>query len=422
MVDPGVTTTTAMAVPGGPDLVSVLIVHDRYRQAGGEDVVVANEAALLRGHGHRVSELIVDNDAIPDRAGPLAKARLAANTVWSFSAASAVRHRIEHERPDVVHVHNVLPLLSPAVLAAAHAAGTAVVQTIHNYRLVCPAGTLFRDGGPCEDCVGRSFAWPAVTHACYRSSPTQSAVVATMLAAHRARGTWTRDVDLYLAVSGFVRDRLVAGGLPDDRIVVKSNFVEAGPKAGTAKAARRDGPFLFVGRLTTDKGVDLLLDSWAGATDMPRIEVVGDGPLADQVAASAASNGRVVATGRLDRDEVRDRMLAAPALVFPSRWYEGQPMTIVEAFAAGLPVIAASIGSLPELVEDGVTGLLFEAGDRTGLRRAVAWAVAHPADMRRMGQRALAVYRERFTPEAGYGALIAAYRTAIASRQTAHGG
>ena len=155
---------------------------------------------------------------------------------------------------------------------------------------------------------------------------------------------------------------------------------------------------------------------------MPRIEVVGDGPLADQVAASAASNGRVVATGRLDRDEVRDRMLAAPALVFPSRWYEGQPMTIVEAFAAGLPVIAASIGSLPELVEDGVTGLLFEAGDRTGLRRAVAWAVAHPADMRRMGQRALAVYRERFTPEAGYGALIAAYRTAIASRQTAHGG
>jgi glycosyltransferase involved in cell wall biosynthesis len=423
MVDPGVTTTTTMAAPGGPDLVSVLIVHDRYRQAGGEDVVVANEAALLRSHGHRVSELIADNDAIPDRAGPLAKARLAANTVWSFSAASAVRHRIERERPDVVHVHNVLPLLSPAVLAAARASGTAVVQTIHNYRLVCPAGTLFRDGRPCEDCVGRSFAWPAVIHACYRSSPTQSAVVATMLAAHRARGTWTRDVDLYLAVSGFVRDRLIAGGLPDDRIVVKSNFVEAGSRARTGRAAaRRDGPFLFVGRLTTDKGVDLLLDSWAGATDMPRIAVVGDGPLADLVAASAASNGRIVATGRLDRDGVRDRMHGAPALVFPSRWYEGQPMTIVEAFAAGLPVIAASIGSLPELVEDGATGLLFEAGDRTDLRRAVAWAVAHPAEMRRMGQQALDAYRERFTPEVGYGALIAAYRTAIASREIAHVG
>ena len=170
MGDPGVTTTRATVAPGRPDPVSVLIVHDRYRQAGGEDAVVANEAALLRGHGHRVSELIVDNDAIPDRSGPLAKARLAANTVWSFSAASAVRHRIEREHPDVVHVHNVLPLLSPAVLAAAHASGAAVVQTVHNYRLVCPAGTLFRDGRPCDDCVGLAIPLPAIAHACYRSS------------------------------------------------------------------------------------------------------------------------------------------------------------------------------------------------------------------------------------------------------------
>ena len=419
MGDPGVTTTRTTVAPGRPDPVSVLIVHDRYRQAGGEDAVVANETALLRGHGHRVSELIVDNDAIPDRSGPLAKARLAANTVWSFSAASAVRHRIERERPDVVHVHNVLPLLSPAVLAAARASGAAVVQTVHNYRLVCPAGTLFRDGRPCEDCVGLAIPLPAIAHACYRSSRAQSAVVATMLAAHRARGTWVGDVDAYLAVSGFVRDVLIAGGLPADRIVVKANFVDAGEGAVVTSATgtgRRDAPFLFVGRLTADKGVDLLLDAWAGAPDMPRLEVVGDGPLAGEVVGSEASNGRVVAVGRLDRDGVRARMLAAPALVFPSRWYEGQPMTIIEAFAAGLPVIAASIGSLPELVEEGETGLLFESGDRTDLRRAVAWAVGHPAEMRRMGERALGAYRERFTPEAGYAALTAAYRTAIASR------
>jgi glycosyltransferase involved in cell wall biosynthesis len=248
-----------------------------------------------------------------------------------------------------------------------------------------------------------------------------------MLAAHRVRGTWARDVDLYLAVSRFVRDRLVAGGMPDDRIVVKSNFVDAGPVGasdGTSprRAVRRDGPLLFVGRLTVDKGVDLLLDAWSGAPEMPRIEVVGDGPLADQVVASATSNGRVVATGRLDREGVRARMLAAPTLVFPSRWYEGQPMTIVEAFAARLPVIAASIGSLPELVEDGVTGLLFESGDRSDLRRAVAWATAHPAEMRRMGKAAFEAYRQRFTPEVGYAALMTAYRTAIASREASHAG
>lgn len=408
------------------DPVSVLVVHDRYRQAGGEDVVVANETALLRRHGHRVSEYIVDNDRIADRAGPLSKARLAANTVWSFSAAAAVRRRIERERPDVVHVHNFLPLLSPSVHAAAHGTGVAVVQTLHNYRLVCPAGTLFRDGRPCEDCVGRAVALPAVVHACYRSSRVQSAVVATMLAKHAARGTWERDVDVFLAVSEFIRDRMIAGGLPGERIAVKANFVEddgaeraASPPGGKGG---RDGPLLFVGRLTADKGVDLLLDAWAGTPEMPILEVVGDGPLHDEVGAAAASNGRVVSAGRLDRAAVRARMEAARALVFPSRWYEGQPMTILEAFAAGLPVIAASIGSLPDLVRDGENGLLFQAGDIGDLRRAVTWATAHPAELRRMGAQARADYEARFTPEAGYAALVDAYRSAIASRKAADAG
>jgi glycosyltransferase involved in cell wall biosynthesis len=429
----GATGAAGQGTPGmggaadgsGSDRVSVLIVHDRYRQAGGEDAVVANEAELLRQRGHRVSELVVDNDRIVDGAGPLAKAKLAANTVWSFSAATAVTRRIERERPDVVHVHNVLPLLSPSVHAAARGAGAAVVQTVHNYRLVCPAGTLFRDGRPCEDCVGRRVAWPAVAHACYRSSRAQSAVVATMLAAHEARGTWDRDVDAFLTVSEFMRGRLIAGGLPADRIVVKSNFVEdrsAVEGASPARPGRRDGPLLFVGRLTGDKGVDLLLDAWSGSPDLPLLEVVGDGPLADEVAAVASSNGRVVPVGRLDPVAVRARMAAAPALVFPSRWYEGQPMTILEAYAAGLPVIAASIGSLPELVRDGETGLLFRAGDIGDLRRAVTWAMAHPADLRRMGERARALYEEQFTPDAGYAALVDAYRSAIASKERAHAG
>lgn len=401
---------------------SVLVVHNRYRQAGGEDAVVEAECRLLRARGHRVEQLIVDNAQIDERSGLAARARLAAGTVWSFAAAELVRRRIARDRPDVMHVHNFLPLLSPSIHAAAHRADVPVVQTLHNYRLVCPAATLFRDGRPCEDCVGRSIPWPAVVHACYRSSRLQSGVVAAMLAAHRARGTWSGDVDLFVAVSSFLRDRMIAGGLPEDRIVVKGNFVDRdveplGGDTNNLRSSRSGGAaMLFVGRLTIEKGVDLLLDTWQRNEALPELEIIGDGPLASQVAETVARTDRIRFAGPLARSTIWQRMGAVRALVFPSRWYEGQPITILEAFAAGLPVIAPNVGSIPELVDDGRTGILFAAGDRDDLARAVAWAAANPRRMHTMGANARAAYDRLHAPAANYKQLMAVYDRATAGR------
>jgi glycosyltransferase involved in cell wall biosynthesis len=396
---------------------SVLILHNRYRQAGGEDMVVEAEQGILEANGHRVVLLTVDNAQIPENAGVTRTLRLAAGTVWSRAAASLVRRAIERERPDVVHVHNFVPLLSPVVHRTAHASGVAVVQTLHNYRLVCPAGTLFRDGHPCEDCVGRRVAWPAVLHACYRSSRPQSAVVATMLASHRAIGTWADDVDLYVAVSNFLRDRIVAGGYPAERIVVKGNFVEDPNTGGSpAKADAPRSGMLFVGRLSPEKGIDRLVEAWDSMPNPPELQIAGVGPQEPLVHAAAARNARIRYAGRLDQAEVRHAMATSQALVFASRWYEGQPITILEAMAAGLPVIAPRIGAIPELIEDGRTGILFDPGTPGALAAAVGRGAADPTRLRALGAAARERYERFHTPEANYGQLLAAYEQAMRQR------
>ena len=399
---------------------SVLILHNRYRQAGGEDAVVEAERALLESNGHRVQLRTVSNERIPDAPGLAGRARLAAGTVWSPAAASLVRRAIERERPDVVHVHNVLPLLSPVVLRTARASGVAVVQTLHNYRLVCPAGTLFRDGHPCEDCVERRVAWPAVVHACYRASRAQSAVVASMLATHRALGTWANDVDVYLAVSQFLRDRIVAGGYPAERIVVKGNFVADPRREATApEMADRRAGMLFVGRLAPEKGVDRVLDAWDAMPAAPALLIAGEGPDVQQVQAAAGRDPRIRYAGRLAPAAVRHAMATSQALVFASRWYEGQPITILEAFAAGLPVIAPRIGSIAELVEDGETGILYEPETPGALAAAVGRATADMARLRVMGAAARARYERSHTPAANYQQLLAAYEQALRHRLSA---
>lgn len=396
---------------------SVLILHNRYRDAGGEDGVVAAERDLLAANGHEVALLTVDNGRIPEPIGPTRALRLAAGTVWSPAAASLVRRTIERRRPDIVHVHNVVPLLSPAVLRAARASGVAVVQTLHNYRLVCPAGTLFRDGRPCEDCVGRRVAWPAVVHACYRSSRPQSGVVTAMLATHRALGTWHEDVDVYLAVTEFLRDRIVAGGYPAERIVVKGNFV-ADPRVGWPD---RDQPveragMLFVGRLSPEKGIDRVIDAWDAMSNAPELRVAGAGPQEELVREAAKRNPRIGYVGRLDQAAVAHAMATSDALVFASRWYEGQPITILEALAAGLPVIAPRLGSIPELVEDGRTGILFDPQAPGALAVAIARAVANPTGLREMGSAARARYERFHTPAENYRQLVHAYERALRYR------
>jgi glycosyltransferase involved in cell wall biosynthesis len=388
--------------------VRILRVHNRYQQRGGEDAVFEAEVALLRERNEIVQELEVANQAIAPSRLPLASAKLALATVWSPTGHRLVADAIDAFRPDVVHFDNTFPLVSPAAYTAARKRGTPVIQTLHNYRLLCPSATLYRNGAVCEDCIGHLVPLPGVIHGCYRDSRAQSTVVAAMLATHRLRRTWSRDVDRYIALSDFARSIFVEGGLPPHLISVKPNFV-----VPVADPRLEDhGDVLFVGRLAPEKGVTTLLAA-ASLLEDSVIRIAGDGPLAGELATAVQQGAQVLPLGRLTPDLVKREMLSARALVFPSEWYEGFPLTILEAFAAGLPVIASHLGAMTEIVEDGRTGLLFEPGNLTDLAAKIRWAHANPEQMRAMGENARREYEANYSPDRNYGLLIEIYEQAI---------
>jgi glycosyltransferase involved in cell wall biosynthesis len=384
----------------------VLVVHNAYQQRGGEDSVVASEIALLERHGHAVTLYQRHNDEI----AALGQLPLLQDTLWSRRTVREIGALVDGFRPEVIHAHNTFPLVSPSLYWAAGRHAVPVVQTLHNFRLLCPQGLLLREGRVCEDCVGH-VPWRAVRHRCYRGSAAQSGAAAVMLQLHRALGTWRERVGLYIALNEFCRQKFIQGGLPADRIRVKPNFVEP----VVAPAVPRAG-FVFVGRLSREKGVETLAEAMHRAPEAVALRVAGSGP--DAGALAAAPRTRLL--GALDAAAVRAEMAGAVALVLPSIWYENFPRTLVEAFAAGLPVIASRLGAMAELVEDGVTGLLFEPGDAQDLAARLAWAAAHPEAMARMGEAAQACYRRSWSPEANHAALMAIYDEAISSARS-HG-
>lgn len=380
----------------------LLLVHNRYRQEGGEDHVFAAEGALLEAHGHDVVRYVEDNERIGDDAG----VATALGAVWNAETYRVLKRLVRRERPDVAHFHNTFPLVSPAGYYAAASERVSVVQTLHNYRLLCPMAQLFRDGRPCEDCVGRRFAWPGVLHACYRGSRAATAAVATMLAAHGALGTWRRRVDRYIAQTEFARAAFVRGGLPEDRLRVKPNFLDRDPGVGEGAG----GYALYVGRLAPEKGIGTLLEAWGFlGREMP-LKIVGDGPLAPAVATAGGSG--VTWLGRRTRDEVHALMREALVLVVPSRWYESCPLVVLEAFAAGLPVVTSDLGALAEIVDHGRTGLRFPASDAGALAEQVRRLAGNPEERGRMRRAARAEYEAKYTAEINHDRLVAIYREA----------
>lgn len=392
-----------MAVP--ERVVRVAVVHNSYQQGGGEDVVVQNEVDVLSRARLRVDLYTTDNDRVGDH-NPLA---LAIKTIWNRSEFRLLTRWLSQRRPQVVHVHNTLPLISPAVYSAAHATGAAVVQTLHNFRFLCPSATLYRDGMPCELCVGKAVPWPGVLHACYRGSRAATSAVAAMLVAHRIRGTYRHEVDHYIALTDFAKETFVRGGLPGERITVKPNSVaDAGTSPYEPAAA-----MLTVGRLSDEKGIHVLADAWRRNAGPLPLRVVGDGPMRPLVDALGRDVPSVTVLGRMSFEDVQKEYRSASALVFPSTCYESLPMTIVEAYAAGLPVIASRLGAMAEVVHDGRTGLHFDPGDPDDLARKVAWFRAHPDEACRMSVEARREYELRYTPERNLEQLLAIYETAI---------
>ena len=382
-------------------LKKILIIHNRYLQYGGEDSVVASEIDLLKSHGHEVRIYTRDNQEV----GQMGKLGLFISSVWSRKTQYDLLQLISEFGPDIIHVHNTLPLISPVVYWVASEMKVPIVQTIHNFRLACLQAMFLRDGEVCEDCLGK-IPWRGVMHKCYRDSFSASLVSAISLQVHRAIGTYRNKVGGYIALNNFCRNKLVEMGLTEDRIFIKPNFVSMSATGKTASGIT--GNPLFVGRLSKDKGVEIL----AGAMKVfPEVmfDVVGVGP--DAHVFNGLTN--VILKGNLPLDEVYALMRAAPFLIMPSIWYENMPRTLVESYGCGTPVIASRIGALAELVENEKSGLLFAPGSCDDLCRAVKWAINHADEMREMGVYARDIYNQKYTEEQNYTMMLDIYEHVI---------
>ncbi len=389
----------------------VLVVHNRYRseQPSGENNVVDQEVALLAEAGHDVSLFERRSDDIAEMSLP-SKAVLPLKVPWNRAVRAELAQRLADDRPDVVHIHNTFPLLSPSVLAACTAAGVPTVATVHNYTLICPPGTLYRDGQVCTDCVGRKPI-PAVRHGCYRDSGLATLPMAASLMLNRRR--WWSGVSRFFCISKAQREVLVAAGMPSERLAVKYNYV-----TDPGKTRSGAGEFvLFLGRITAEKGIGLLMNAWdklsaAGGVGLPLV-IAGTGPMQDEVAQWAAERDDVHYLGLQSQENCRDLVVRANAVVAPSEWLEAFGLVVVEAMAAGVPTVAAAHGAFRELVEDGVTGLLHEPGNPDALAARLKEIVGDLERNREMGLSARLVYEQEFTPKVGLERLIAGYSSAI---------
>jgi glycosyltransferase involved in cell wall biosynthesis len=387
----------------------IIMVHNTYREAGGEDVVFESEKRLLERSGHRVIPYVrsnreLDSASLPDRIA------IAPRMIWSSKTRRDFAAILGAENPDLVHVHNTFMVISPSIYSACSERGIPVVQTLHNFRLLCPAGNFFRDGMICKECADHSLL-RSVQHECYRNSRAATSGVALMLAVHRALDTWQKSITRFITLTGFARKEFVAAGFPLDKFAVKPNFADPDPRERTAAGQYA----VFIGRLMENKGVRILLNAWKRIPTQYPLQIVGDGPerRAFETEARDSHLSGITFRGRLSRDAVIETIKGARYIIVPSTLYEGFPMCVVESFACGTPVLCSRLGSLPEIVEDRVTGLHFNPGDAEDLASKVEWAWSHPLELTEMGHAARAKYELYYTAEKNYSLLMGIYDQAL---------
>jgi glycosyltransferase involved in cell wall biosynthesis len=392
----------------------ILLCHNYYRQPGGEDTEYSAEKALLTSFGHQVLEYVRRNNEI-SLDGFLAKLSLGLRSIWASDSVGEIRAVLWREKPDVVHFHNTFPLISPGAYYACYEAGVPVVQTLQNYRLLCPAATLHRSGAICEECLEHGLL-QGVKHGCYCGSRSTTAMVGLMLAFHRWMNTWTEMVNRYIAPTEFVRRKFVQGGIPAHKISVKPNLVYPDPGVRTDKGEYA----LFVGRLVPEKGVDTLLEAWKLIENAVPLRIAGDGPMRAALEAQKenAGLGNVLFEGQLSREKLRAVMKRAALLIFPSEWYEPFGLAIAEAFACGVPVIVSRLDPLLETVEEGKTGLCFTARKAIELAAKVDWAWTHSNEMEEMGRAARTRYQTEHSAERNYMELMHIYHEACHSSRS----
>ncbi|WP_420591961.1 glycosyltransferase family 4 protein [Bacterioplanoides sp.] len=376
----------------------ILIVHNEYQIRGGEDSVVESEFKLL-SDDHEVEVLYLNNHSV---AGFVDKVKAAIGAIFSLSSYSLIQAQIDSYRPDVVHVHNYFPLISPSVFYACKSRRVPVVHTLHNYRSICPTSLLMLDGKPCERSLHSSVFW-AVKRKVYKESYFGTLTLALLIEFHKAIGTWTKKVDRFIPLTYFSKDKFVTAGFPEQKLAVKPNFCENQP---VLAADERGDYACFIGRLSEEKGIAVLCEGWFPLDY--EIRIIGDGDV-PRLPVSPSMKF----TGRLDRDEALKTLRCARFIVIPSICYEGFPMAIAEAFACGTPVLCSQLGSMAEIVENEITGLHFEPGNAEDLSAKAQWLIDHPEECEQMGRNAKAEYLEKYTPEKNYEMLMGIYQQAI---------
>lgn len=388
------------------------MIHNYYQQPGGEDESFLAESGLLSSHGHDVTCYTVHSNTVQN----LGAVRTAAATIWNPTSYRQISKLVKENNIQIVHFQNTFPLISPAAYYAARNAGAIVIQALRNYRMTCVNGLLYRDGHICEICVGRFAPTAGILRRCYRGSVAGSAVVTGMVSTHKLIGTYRKQVDRYVATSEFVKQKYIEAGIATEQIVVKPNVVAPDPGVGEGQG----GYALYVGRLTDEKGVRTLLKTWeSGRLPLP-LKIVGEGPLRPDVEKAAMRNADIQYMGPLTLAETHELMGNAKVLVVPSEWHEPFGRVLIEAYAKGTPVVAASMGGLMELVKVGTTGELYEAGNSEDLIEKILKLINYPDQLTVLRRNCRQTYTDLYAPSTNHELLMDIYQQAILSRRGAY--
>ena len=390
----------------------ILFVHNYYQQPGGEDSVFSAEMALLQDHGYNIIKYIDSNHRI----GDLNSLDVAIQTIWSRQSYKKIYEVLVKEEPDLVHFHNIFPLISPAAYYACKKLKIPVIQSLDNPRLICPAATLYRKGKLCLDCLGKTPPYPGIIHGCYHNSRLQTAVIVTMLSVHRWMKTWQKQVDKYLVATEFYKKLFIKAGLPAEKIAVKPHFVRSNPRSDISQKL---GEYvLYIGRLDPEKGIPTLLSAWKNL-QIP-LKIRGDGQLLQVCSDFIETNNLnfIEIIKRITPEELKLLISNARFLIWPSEgYYETFGMVAVECFSLRKPVVASDIGVMGEVVKNGESGLLFEPGNASDLASKVEWLWNHPEESKRMGINAYQEYEMKYTPQRNYQLLIDIYSSIISKNK-----
>ncbi len=387
----------------------VLLIHNFYRSSApsGEDIVYKHEKKLLEENGLSIVVYEKFNDDLDDST-TIKRVNIALDGAWSKQTYRELSELITRTKPDIAHVHSIFPQISPSAYAACQDRGVPVIQTLHNFRPICPGALLMRDGKPCEDCVGTSLL-PSLVHRCYRGSLLATGAIAWQITRNRMTGTYNKLVNKYISLTDFSKSRYIKAGFLENKIAVKPNFL---PSPSVMKDSVK--PYaIFVGRLTPEKGVHTLINAWKGVQNLP-LKIIGDGELRPDLEALVSSQQLPIEfLGFRTNTEVLHIVGNAKLQIIPSECYEGFPMVVLEAYALGIPIVASRIGSIEEIIIEGETGLKFKAGDADDLAEKVNRLIVDKPLLKKMKVTAKEVFNKKFTADINFKMLLSIYEQVI---------